>query len=93
MTLTWPSSTYCHSSDVGMPMQLAQAARFELEHHAGHRRRDRKAAGIDAPFAAALVDRSGAARRACGTCAYCGGDLRPCRFGGGSAEGIAPLAK
>ncbi len=36
-------------------MQLAQAARLEFEQHAGHRRRDGKAAGVDAPFAATLV--------------------------------------
>ena len=40
-----------------MPVQLAQAARIEIEHDAGDGLRDREAAGIDPPLAAACEDR------------------------------------
>src|SRR5207249_9203001 len=36
---------------VGMPVQLAECARFEVENNAGHRRRNWKARRVDAPFA------------------------------------------
>ncbi len=39
---------------VGMPVQLAQRARFKIENYPGDRRRDWKPAGIDAPFATAF---------------------------------------
>src|SRR6478672_6781863 len=35
---------------VGMPVQLAESAGFEIENNAGHRSRNWKARGIDAPF-------------------------------------------
>ena len=52
-----------------MPVQLAQAARFEVEDDAGHRRRDRKAASNRRAIRGRPCERSGAARPACGTCA------------------------
>src|SRR5689334_23161445 len=39
---------------VGMPVQLAECGGFKIENHASDRLRDRKACGIDAPFAAAF---------------------------------------
>src|SRR5262245_11245476 len=39
---------------IGMPVQLAQCFRFEIENDARNRRRNWKAGGIDAPFPAAF---------------------------------------
>src|SRR5690348_227023 len=41
---------------IGMPVQLAQAARIEVENHAGNGSRDGKAVLADAPLSAARMD-------------------------------------
>src|SRR5262245_42714045 len=42
---------------VGMPMQFAQATRFEVENNAGYGLRNRKAVGTHSPFTTKFVDR------------------------------------